>query len=585
MNNLVKTTFLFLFLLVWRVSYAQSLTIDSLEKSLEITINETTQLKILNEISDSYLNINTDKAINYSLKALRLAKKIGDDKKTAECYFLLGEQYALLGSYDLALKNLNKSLIIRKKLNLNIGEFNCLNSLGMIYRNKGDYLNSTIYFYKELELGEKLERLDYVAYAKGNLAILFNLQGKSDLALKYFLEVLEIFEKKDNKNKIAITLSNIGNVYLIKKEYNKAINYYLQSLVITKILNDKKNIANGLGNIAVAYHYQGKYVEALTYFNSSLEVYITLGEKIEIARSINNIGSTYLLQKKYSLATDFLEKSLKIALELNSKELIKTNYQNLSELYLSEGDFKNAFKYYQLFIKLRDFIQGEKISSQISEIQTKYEVEKKQKEIVILKKENIENEFQIKKRTVAIYLILFSILILLFSFLLIIRNFKLKRKIYIEKENQLIEKIRLKERELSSTAIYISNKNSVLSQIKEDLEQVLKEENISPIIKKIIKEISTSLEKNLNIFTDWQKFREQFDEVYPGYIGRLLNKYTGISHNDLKLCVYLKMGLSNKEIASLQNVSIDGIKSANKRLKKKMNIPNDVILLDFLRNF
>lgn len=576
---------IFSFFLLWNVSYAQpTFFIDSLETLIDSTIKDTTQLKILSDLSVEYMNINPDKAFKYGNKALYLSNELKDEEKIAESYYNLGIVQFHFGNYDLALDNFTKSLGLREKLELKTEIFECLNSIGVVYRNKGDYIKAAEYSFKALEKSEELGNKQDKAFVKGNLAIIFDLQGKSDLALQYFMESLDIFKELGNQNKVSATLANIGNVYLHKEQYDFAIDYYLRSLIIREELQDKRQIAISQGNIAVAYHNQKKFSKALEYFNSSLKTYKEMGDRMEIARSFNNIGSTHLEQKKYSLAEDFLNKSLKLAKEIDAKELIKTNYQNFSELYSTTHDFEKALDYFRLYVEIKELTENEEISGQIAEIQSKYEIEKKEKKILLLEKERIEQEFQIKRRTVVIYLVLLSVLILLLLFVLFVRHSKIKRNSLKEKQTLLKEKLISKERELTSTVTYMANKNNILSETKEELKELLNIINESTTRFKL-KSVVSKIDDNLNFYEDWQNFKNQFDEIYPEYINRLLKKYPNISHNDLKLCVYLKMGISNKEIAQLQSMTLDGVKSANKRLKKKMEIPADVSLVDFVRQF
>ena len=575
--------YILLFLLVNNVIFAQTVSsVDSLELIFNASNKDTAQLNILNKLSLNYLPINADKSLMYGKKAVNLAKTLKNKKKIALAYLKLGEIYSQMGDYDLSLKSFNKSLVINLSLGLKSELFKCYNSIGAVYRKKGDYVKSAEFAYKALNASETLMNK---AIAKGNLAIIFNKQGKYNQALKYFLTSLKIFKTLKDENKITATLMNIGNIYLYKGEYDFALDYFFRSLLTKENKENKKQLAICKSNIGVVYHNQKKYKEALNYFNLSLLTFKELNDKLEISRIYNNIGSIYFEQKKYVLAKQYYFKSLKMAKIIKANELIEICYQNLAELFSTTKQFEEALNYYKLFSQVKDSISSNEVSIKIAGFQSKYELAKKEKEIESLKKEKIKKELQIRRRTIVIYLILFSVLILLSLLILFIRNSKLKRKIYFEKEQRLTERIKIKERELSSTANYIANKNEILLQTKEELQDVIRETSATPL-KLQLKSITNNLDKNLNVYNDWQKFKSQFDEVYPNFINKLLNQYQNISHNDLKLCVYIKMGISTKEIASLQNLSTNGVKSAKKRLKHKLGLSSSKITLSaFLREF
>ena len=83
----------------------------------------------------------------------------------------------------------------------------------------------------------------------------------------------------------------------------------------------------------------------------------------------------------------------------------------------------------------------------------------------------------------------------------------------------------------------------------------------------------------------WEQFEYNFDQVYRNLLTRLLAKYPDLTRTNLKLCAYLRLNMSSKEIASLMNITPSGIDKARNRLRKKLNIqPNDD-LHEFLMNF
>ena len=95
-------------------------------------------------------------------------------------------------------------------------------------------------------------------------------------------------------------------------------------------------------------------------------------------------------------------------------------------------------------------------------------------------------------------------------------------------------------------------------------------------IQKLIKE-------NISHDDDWQKFAQNFDVVYENYLKRLVQLYPQLNANDQRLCAYLKMGLSSKEIAPLLNMSYRSVEMNRYRLRKKMELSRDVNLVEYLQ--
>jgi hypothetical protein len=101
--------------------------------------------------------------------------------------------------------------------------------------------------------------------------------------------------------------------------------------------------------------------------------------------------------------------------------------------------------------------------------------------------------------------------------------------------------------------------------------------DLRPLIKKI--------DNNISLDKDWETFRIHFDQVHPSFFNNLKTSYTSITLSDQKLCAYIKIGLSPKEISRISNLSFDGLKSAKFRLKKKFNLDKNQSLTGFIHTF
>ena len=151
------------------------------------------------------------------------------------------------------------------------------------------------------------------------------------------------------------------------------------------------------------------------------------------------------------------------------------------------------------------------------------------------------------------------------------------------KNEKLETDIGYKNSELASSAMHLVKKGELLTKIKGDLLQVIKKtdnENAIFELKKMIK----SLSEDDNIDQEWGNFTKHFDNVHSDFVSQLKEKHPSISGNELKLCAYLRMNLSTKEIAQLMNISVRGVEISRYRLRKKLGISTEVSLFDYLIN-
>ncbi len=169
-----------------------------------------------------------------------------------------------------------------------------------------------------------------------------------------------------------------------------------------------------------------------------------------------------------------------------------------------------------------------------------------------------------------------------------------QRKILIQKEKQIQqERIQLrneqlkkdilsKSQELANSTFNLIRKNEILIQVKEELKKVKRKPNSqNELYSKVIRLI----DRHLDSQDDWEVFEENFNEVHEVFLKKLINAYPDLTPGDLKLAAYLRMNLSSKEIAPLLNISIRGVENKRYRLRKKLNLPPEENLTEFMIHF
>ena len=160
---------------------------------------------------------------------------------------------------------------------------------------------------------------------------------------------------------------------------------------------------------------------------------------------------------------------------------------------------------------------------------------------------------------------------------------KKKEREIIKLTNEKLEAdIIHKNKELATTTMQVIHKNEFLIQLKDKLQGLsngLSTKNTYKELSQLIKSIDSDIVHDV----DWKKFEVHFDETHEGFLGKIREQYPKLSPKDLKLCSYLRMNLSTKEIAPLMNISVRGVEIARYRLRKKLEIgDNKIDLIDFI---
>jgi DNA-binding CsgD family transcriptional regulator len=146
-----------------------------------------------------------------------------------------------------------------------------------------------------------------------------------------------------------------------------------------------------------------------------------------------------------------------------------------------------------------------------------------------------------------------------------------------EREKLLLE-VENKNRELSNAALNLIRKNEVLQRLKDELVDA---NNEPRALQKIVRLINEHLEGD----HDWEIFEESFNRVHDDFFKRLMHDFPDLTPGDLRLAAYLKMNLASKEIAPLLNISVRGVENKRYRLRKKLGLPEEANLTEFIMNF
>lgn len=148
--------------------------------------------------------------------------------------------------------------------------------------------------------------------------------------------------------------------------------------------------------------------------------------------------------------------------------------------------------------------------------------------------------------------------------------------------NEKLEvEINFKNSELASSAMHLVKKGELLTKIKGELSQLMKGFD-NPAAVTDLKKMIRSLSEDDNMDKEWVNFTKHFDKVHSDFVINLKEKHPTITSNELKLCAYLRMNLSTKEIAQLMNISVRGVEISRYRLRKKLQLPTDANFFNYL---
>ena len=168
-----------------------------------------------------------------------------------------------------------------------------------------------------------------------------------------------------------------------------------------------------------------------------------------------------------------------------------------------------------------------------------------------------------------------------------IENEKKEQEIIRLNNEKLEIDIQHKSQELANSAIILGRKNEVLIEIKKSLSSIFDKSGytaLSQDIKRRILEMYNIIDENIREDDIFNKFEENFDLVHNNFIKRLTEAFPALSVAERKMCTFIKMQLSSKEIAPLLNITVRGVETMRLRLRKRLGLQNES-LTKFLANF
>ncbi len=521
-------------------------------------------------------------------------------------------EYFLQLSSDLINKNLDSAMLLAEQANNLIenldsdtAKSDVYKNLGAVYTARGNFALSLDYYYKAKGLVDDALNIEpdniqilnrqYDLILK--IGVVYYYQKNFDQALHYYEDALKTIESVSSINpdynvngQIIRIFNNIAGVYLQRLDYNKALEYYKNALQVNVKEGNRILEASLLNNIGICYHEKRDFNLANHYFFNALALRKELGDKRGEAQCFNNIGKNYVYSGNFNQAKDYLLKALDLGREIGSKESQHISLQSLSLVYDTLRDYRNAFNTFKEFKSINDSLFNIESTNRIAQLEMQYKVDKQQKLFDLeLKRREAEKE----KREL-IYLIiggtLFFLLLTAALFIYLqrskIRNSKLeKEKLELEGKHLNLEKQKLKEdlefknRELTTNVMYLLKKNELITNISERL--IKSKLDFKPENQKIIQEIISELKSNQDTDT-WAEFEAHFTHVHTDFYRRLNEKFPNLSSNEKKLCAFLRLNMSTKDISAITYQSVNSITVARSRLRKKLNIEGeDINLVNF----
>lgn len=500
------------------VLIAQNRTIDSVKTLIQNTTNTNDKIINLNLLSSLLGYQKPMEAILYAREAFHLSEKINYPKGQIIAYRQMAIAYMNINQYDTAKVLLKTAIDVCKKSDNKKLESSCLNTLGNINFDLSKNKEALSYYLAALKISEEVRDthnipMRLVNVGRAQMSDLNYIQAKN-----YFFRAIKASEGVHNSNALSFAMYNLGRSYYETNRIDSAKIYYEKALELENASIHSQNKREILASLAEIYEKYKNYVLADAYLNESLAVSKSSEDhKMEIT-CLAKLSKLKQNQNDWQAAIRYAELCLFKADSIHVLSSMNEAYFALAQSYAGAKNFEKAYNYQLRYKETSDSILILKKSAQMQEMQTLYEVAKKETENELLRNAQAEKDKRIHIQWAIIAFI--SIIIVFVGFLSASLYRSRKREAVVNQElqekNALLEEINIVKDKLFSIIGHDLRApiNSLKSLLDLLTSNIVSEEQARMLFGKLIKEVNYTSDLLENLL-QWAKSQLQGMKVNP----------------------------------------------------------------------
>jgi tetratricopeptide (TPR) repeat protein/DNA-binding CsgD family transcriptional regulator len=498
------------------------------------------------------------------------------------------------GNPDSSLFYLNKALLIAENLDSRAHLYSIFDGYSKVFQKSGNYSLALEYLFKMMSLldeeaaGKHDTNSVHIRSASLNTQIgncYFNLDNF--MCLDYYLKSLEhvwVLAQRDPsypaKEREVMIYINIGSAYLSQYDFAKAREYFERALQLNNGLNNPVTEASLYNNLGIVYKENKDFDKAFTYYTKALAIRQDLKDTIGMAQTYNNLGDALCLTGKYPEAIEALNEALRMSRQNGNirSQMKAANF--LSGAYENTGNYKAAFEMYRMSMTLHDSILNSENVNHAIQLEMQYRHEKQIRENELQQQITLAR----KERQVLVFLVISGLLLASVTIMVLLyRNQKIRARHHVLEKKNLEMELEFRNKELSTHVLYLLRKNEFISSIVQKLinlqQAPLNEAQKETWIQDIMREMQSNIDN-----TVWTEFEVRFQKVHKDFYRKLMEKYPDLTPNEIKICAFLKLNMTSKDISAITFQSVKTLEVARHRLRKKMGIDRDENLVSLLQN-
>jgi serine phosphatase RsbU (regulator of sigma subunit) len=262
----------------------------------------------------------------------------------------------------------------------------------------GKLKDAISYYYTVISLNEETNNLVGASYAYYGVGEALRAQKNYKKALEVYYRAYDLAQKTGDKAALSAGYNNIGMIYNVLNNDDSALYYYNKSIEFNARNNNELEVANTLDRIATIHMEKNENAEAVKVLERSLAIKLKHDNKEKLAVTYINLTEAYYGLAKDAEAEKYVTKAMELAQDQKLADFIEYCYKLRGYIYKAEGKYEKAAAELVSYIEMHDTLISRQNGRLVSEMEEKYQNDKKQKEIELLNKDKALKEEGIKKQ-------------------------------------------------------------------------------------------------------------------------------------------------------------------------------------------
>ncbi|MCF2875226.1 MULTISPECIES: tetratricopeptide repeat protein [unclassified Tenacibaculum] len=455
---------------------------------------------------------------------------------------------------------------------------------GIVKRREANHPEAIEYYLKAKKIYQEQQDFKKVSDVYHNMGMVFRHQKEHDKAISFYKKSIKGKEVVNDYHGMAASYNMMGVSYRQSKRLDSALICYQKAKELFSKVGSVKNIQRVYNNMAILYHSRKEYDRAIALVNENIAFTKKNNKIYSLCTAYRNASNIYKKTKEYEKSLAYIDSSIQIAKREKFKDLIAKGYLRKSFLSAKLSNYKNAYEDYKKFNRYSDSLFNIENIKKIQALELNYQFKQEKQEIELLA------ESEKAKNNLYTIILLIIVLSSIFIGFLLNKNYRnktviLKNEVEKEKEQkeELNKKIKINEEEIKG----LIADNTMRLEFKQELLSRLKEDVLSGEVKEIKQKINTltsELQAQLQTENKLSEVQTKISEVNKGFDLKLRELYPTLTKTEREICSLLRLNLSIKEIMIVRNASLDSVKSARYRIRKKLKLNSGEELEKFIQN-